>query len=159
MSRRHHYEVSSAWIGDRGSGTAGYRTYDRDFTSTSPGRQPIEGSSDPAFRGDVKRWNPEMLLVAALSQCHLLQYLHRCAIGGVVVTGYTDSATGTMVEDDDDGGHFEEVVLRPIVTVADASMVDRAQCLHADAAQRCFIASSVNFPVRHEPQIVVAPES
>jgi organic hydroperoxide reductase OsmC/OhrA len=85
----------------------------------------------------------------------MLAYLHRCAIGGVIVTGYSDDATGTMVEDDDDGGHFDEVVLRPTVTVADPAMVERAAELHAEASQRCFIASSVNFPVRQEPRIVV----
>jgi organic hydroperoxide reductase OsmC/OhrA len=86
----------------------------------------------------------------------MLQYLHRCAIGGVVVTAYSDDATGTMVEDKDDGGHFEEVVLRPVVAVADAAMVERAEQLHEEASRRCFIASSVNFPVGHEPKIVVA---
>ena len=155
MHRRHQYDVATTWTGDRGVGTADYRSYDRAFTTTANGRPAIEGSSDPAFRGDPARWNPELLLVAALSECHLLAYLHRCAVAGVVVTDYTDAATGTMVQDADDGGRFEEVVLRPIVTVADPSMVDDAHQLHAEAARRCFIASSVNFPVRHEPQIVV----
>jgi organic hydroperoxide reductase OsmC/OhrA len=98
---------------------------------------------------------PELLLVAALSQCHMLSYLHRCAIDGVVVTEYTDNATGVMLEDDD-GGRFEEVVLHPLVTVADANMADRALQLHGEASKRCFVASSVNFPVRHEPRIVVS---
>jgi organic hydroperoxide reductase OsmC/OhrA len=104
MARQHHYEITTTWVGDRGRGTADYRAYDRDHISTSPRRPAIEASSDPAFRGDPTRWNPELLLVAALSQCHMLQYLHRCAIGGVVVTAYSDDATGTMVEDKDDGG-------------------------------------------------------
>ena len=158
MPRRHRYELSSVWTGDRGRGTADYRAYDRRYDTDSPGRPTIAGSSDPAFRGDAQRWNPELLLVAALSQCHLLSYLHRCAVGGVTVTGYADTAVGTMVEDADDGGRFEEVVLRPVVTVADASMVERAAQLHYEASKRCFIASSVNFPVRHEPRIVVGNE-
>lgn len=156
MGRRHHYEVATTWTGDRGAGTADYRWYDRAFTTDAPGRPSIEGSSDPVFRGDATRWNPELLLVAALSECHLLAYLHRCAAGGVVVTGYTDAASGTMVEDGDDGGGFEEMVLRPVVTVAETEMVEPATRLHAEAAKRCFIASSVNSPVRHEPQILVA---
>ena len=131
MSRRHQYEVSSVWYGDRGRGTADYRAYDRLYDTDSPGRPTIEGSSDPAFRGDKQRWNPELLLVAALSQCHLLSYLHRCAVGGVTVTGYSDTAVGTMIENEDDGGSFEEVILRPVVTVADASMIERAMQLHA----------------------------
>ena len=155
MGRRHRYEVATTWTGDRGAGTADYRSYDRSFTTTSPQRPPLEGSSDPAFRGDANRWNPELLLVAALSECHLLAYLHRCASSGVVVTGYTDEATGTMVEDGDGGGHFVEVVLRPVVTVADPTMVDAAAQQHGEATKRCFIAASVAFPVRHEPRIVV----
>lgn len=159
MSRKHQYETTTVWNGDRGRGTADYRAYDRLYDTSSPDRPTIQGSSDPLFRGDKTRWNPELLLVAALSQCHLLSYLHRCAIGGVVVTAYTDTAVGVMVEDDDDGGHFEEVVLRPVVTVADVSMIERAGHLHEEASKRCFIASSVNFPVRHEPQIAVGEAS
>lgn len=156
MARKHHYEVSTVWTGNRGRGTADYRAYGRDHTSASAGRPSIDASSDPVFRGDAERWNPELLLVAALSECHMLAYLHVCAIGGVVVTGYSDVGTGTMVEDDDGGGHFEEVVLSPVVTVADAAMVEPAEQLHEKASRGCFIASSVNFPVRHEPQIVVS---
>jgi organic hydroperoxide reductase OsmC/OhrA len=155
MARRHTYETHSIWKGDRGQGTADYRAYDRIFDTTAPGRPPVQGSSDPAFRGNDDRWNPELLLVAALSQCHMLSYLHRCAVGGVVVTGYEDTAEGVMVETPDGGGHFEDVVLRPVVTVAAADMVERAHALHAEASAVCFIASSVNFPVRHEARIVV----
>lgn len=155
MSRAHRYEATTVWNGDRGHGTADYRAYDRLYDTSSGERPTIQGSSDPVFRGDETRWNPELLLVAALSQCHLLSYLHRCAISGVVVTSYADSAVGVMVEDGDDGGRFQEVVLRPVVTVSDAAMVERATRLHEEAAARCFIASSVNFPVRHEPRIGV----
>ena len=153
MPRRHHYETETTWRGDRGSGTAGYRLYGRDHETTAPGRPPIHASSDPAFRGDPERWNPELLLVAALSQCHLLSYLHRCAINGVTVTAYADGAVGVMAQDARDGGRFEEVVLRPEVTVADAAMVERARELHGEAAELCFIAASVSFPVRHEPVV------
>jgi organic hydroperoxide reductase OsmC/OhrA len=156
MSKQHRYEVSCVWTGDRGEGTANYRAYDRSYDTATDGRPTLQGSSDPAFRGDAERWNPELLLVAALSQCHLLSYLHQCAVGGVAVVGYSDTAEGTMVQDADGGGHFDEVVLRPVVTVADESMVEKAEQLHAEASARCFIASSVNFPVRHEPRIVVA---
>jgi organic hydroperoxide reductase OsmC/OhrA len=159
MPRTHRYETRSVWTGDRGQGTADYRGYARTHDTTSPGRPAIAASSDPAFRGDADRWNPELLLVAALSQCHMLSYLHRCASSGVVVTGYEDDAEGVMVETEDGGGHFEDVVLRPLVTVAEPGMVERAQALHHDAAALCFIAASVNFPVRHEPRAVVRDES
>ncbi|HET6175135.1 MAG TPA: OsmC family protein [Gaiellales bacterium] len=155
MPRTHKYETLSVWTGDRGQGTADYRSYDRTYDTSSPGRPPIAGSSDPAFRGDADCWNPELLLVAALSQCHMLSYLHRCAASGVVVTGYEDAAEGVMAETPDGGGHFEDVVLRPVVTVGEPGMVERAQELHHEAAALCFIAASVNFPVRHEPRAVV----
>jgi organic hydroperoxide reductase OsmC/OhrA len=157
--KRHNYETTTTWTGNRGDGTAGYRSYDRAHQTETTGRPPIAASSDPAFRGDPQRWNPELLLVAALSQCHLLSYLHRCANSGVVVTGYVDDASGSMVETTNGGGHFEEVVLRPVVTVASADMLARARELHDEASELCFIATSVNFPVRHEPEIqVAAPE-
>jgi len=156
MARRHEYETETTWTGDRGDGTASFRGYDRLYDTVADGRPPIAGSSDPAFRGDAGRWNPELLLVAALSQCHLLWYLHRCAVSDVVVTGYRDRAAGVMTEDDDGGGRFEEVVLRPVVTVAEPAMIERAEALHDEAAARCFVAASVNFPVRHEPRTVVA---
>jgi organic hydroperoxide reductase OsmC/OhrA len=155
MSSEHRYEVETVWRGDRGRGTADYRAYDRAYETSAPGRPLIAGSSDPVFRGDEERWNPELLLVAALSQCHLLSYLHRCAVSGVQVTGYADSAIGTMEETPDGGGRFTEVVLRPEVTVASPGTVGRAEELHEEAAELCFIASSVNFPVRHEPRVIV----
>jgi organic hydroperoxide reductase OsmC/OhrA len=149
--QRHSYRVEVRWTGDRGVGTASYRRYGRANEVHAPGRPPIAGSADPAFRGEADRWNPEQLLVAALSQCHLLWYLHLSADAGVVVTGYTDDATGTMVTDASGGGRFTEVVLRPRVEVADPAMIDTAAGLHERANELCFIANSVAFPVRHEP--------
>lgn len=157
MSTVHSYETVVRWTGNRGRGTSGYRDYDRCNEIAAGDRPVIAGSSDPAFRGDPARWNPEQLLVAALSQCHLLWYLHLAAVAGVVVTGYVDRASATMVEERDGAGQFTEAVLRPAVTVADAAMVERAQRLHADASAKCFIARSVNFPVRHEPTVTVGP--
>lgn len=141
------------WTGNLGPGTTGYREYARSHEVTAEGKPAIAGSSDPAFRGDPKRWNPEELLLAALSQCHLLSYLHLCAVAGVVVTEYVDQPVGTMTEGGAGGGRFTEVVLRPRVTVAAPEMADKAKELHAEAHEKCFIASSVNFPVRHEPVV------
>lgn len=158
MYGEHRYALHARWTGDRGTGTSGYRDYDRAVTITIPGKQALEASADRPFRGDPTRWNPEDLLLAALSECHLLSYLHACVQAGVVVVGYDDEATGVMREDGRGGGAFEEVVLHPVVTVADASMVDAATAAHAQAHDWCFIARSVNFPVRHEPQVRVAGE-
>jgi organic hydroperoxide reductase OsmC/OhrA len=157
MPRTHHYETTVTWTGNRGTGTSGYKAYGRDHDVAAAGCAPLAGSSDRAFHGDRDRWNPELLLTAALSQCHLLSYLHVCADAGVVVTGYRDEARGTMAETAGGGGHFTGVVLRPRVSVRDASMAEAALRLHAEASARCFIAASVNFPVRHEPEVTVDP--
>ncbi len=150
--REHRYRIELEWQGNRGTGTSGYRDYARTHELRADGKPPIAGSSDAAFRGERDRWSPEELLVAALSQCHMLWYLHLAAVNGVVVTAYEDAAEGRMLEHPDGAGNFTEVVLRPRVTVAEASMIDRAAALHEQANAMCFIARSVNFPVRHEPE-------
>ena len=155
-TRMHTYETVVTWTGNRGTGTSGYRDYDRSCDLAAPGRPPIPASSDPMFRGDPTRWNPEQLLVASLSQCHLLWFLHLAAEAGVVVTSYVDEAVGTLGEQAGGAGRFTEVVLRPHVVVADDAMIPIAQSLHGRANELCFIAQSVNFPVRHEPIAVVA---
>jgi organic hydroperoxide reductase OsmC/OhrA len=156
MTQTHQYQVSLRWLGNRGSGTSGYRNYDRTHEVLGTGKTPIPGSSDPAFRGEADRWNPEELLVAALSQCHMLAYLHLASSAGVVVTEYTDTASGTLALDTGGAGHFTSAVLRPVVTVTQPAMRERAQELHDDAHALCFIARSVNFPVAHQPQARVA---
>jgi len=149
----HQYRLDVEWQGNRGPGTTGYRDYDRDVLLRARGKPDLAGSADKPFRGDPTRWNPEELLLAALSQCHLLSYLHVAVTHGVVVTAYADSPLGTM-EQQGIGGRFTEVVLRPRVTIADAGQVELATRLHADASAACFIASSVSFPVRHTPLVV-----
>ncbi|GLJ78584.1 OsmC family protein [Microbacterium imperiale] len=156
MWGEHRYAVRAEWTGNRGAGTTGYRDYDRSVTLSIAGKPDLAASSDKPFRGDPGRWNPEDLLVSALAECHLLSYLHACVSAGVVVVDYSDEALGVMREDGRGGGAFAEVVLHPRVVVADASMVDAAERAHAQAHEWCFIANSVNFPVRHEPTIVVA---
>jgi len=147
----HHYQVTVAWTGNSGKGTIDYRGYERSHTINVEGKPVIDASSDPAFRGDKTKYNPEDLLVASLSSCHMLSYLHLCAVAGVVVTGYTDNATGIMTQTPDGGGHFTEVTLYPSVTVSDESMIAKANELHHEANKLCFIANSCNFPVHHKP--------
>ena len=154
MLGEHRYRLTAEWTGNRGTGTSGYREYDRSVTISTAGKPDLLASADRPFRGDPAHWNPEDLLVAALAQCHLLSYLHACVQAGVVVLAYRDEATGTMRQQGD-GGAFVEVVLRPRVTVADASMVDAARAAHDRAHDWCFIANSVNFPVRHDAVVEV----
>jgi len=156
MLGEHTYGLRSTWTGNRGTGTSGYRDYDRAVTIEIDGKAPLLASADRPFRGDATKWNPEDLLLAALSECHLLSYLHACVQAGVVVVDYHDTASGVMVEDGKGGGAFRDVMLRPHVTVADVSMVDAAMAAHTQANEWCFIANSVNFPVHHEATIVVS---
>jgi organic hydroperoxide reductase OsmC/OhrA len=154
MDRRHSYTVTVTWTGNTGTGTSGYRDYARSHEISSAGKPAIVGSSDPAFRGDRTRWNPEDLLVASLSACHKLWYLHLCAEAGIVVEDYIDEATGVMEESEDGGGQFLEVTLRPRVRLTAESDRAKALSLHHNAQGKCFIARSVNFPVKCEPSIV-----
>jgi organic hydroperoxide reductase OsmC/OhrA len=154
MRLEHSYAVSVEWLGNRGTGTSGYRDYGREHLVHAAGKHDLEGSSDRTFHGDAARWNPEELLLAALSQCHLLSYLHAAASAGVVVTAYTDDAVGTMEQTRDGGGRFTAATLRPRVTISSGDP-ELARSLHAEANANCFIAASVNFPVSHEPTVIV----
>lgn len=154
LTKTHRYGVVVKWTGNTGTGTSGYRNYEREHEILGETQKPlIPGSSDPVFRGDPARWNPEELLVASLSACHKLWYLHLCAEAGIVVLTYVDRAEGFMEETNDGSGRFQRVILRPEVTVAPGSDIAKACELHHTAHAKCFIANSVNFPVEHEPQV------
>jgi organic hydroperoxide reductase OsmC/OhrA len=154
-TRQHVYELTVTWRGNRGSGTSHYRAYARDHDITAPGKPAIPASSDPAFRGDPARWSPEELLVASLSACHQLWYLHLCADAGIVLTSYEDSPKGVMTEDAG-SGTFTHVQLRPHVTIAVGADSAKAQTLHEKAHEMCFIARSVRFPVEVAPTVSIS---
>ena len=149
----HTYNLTITWTGNQGQGTKDYRSYDRSHVVKVGGKQDLLCSSDPAFRGDKTRHNPEELFLASISSCHMLWYLHLCADSGIVVVDYTDTATGTMTETDNGGGHFTEVTLHPTITIADKTMETLATELHTKANELCFIANSCNFPIHHRPTI------
>lgn len=155
LGKEHRYRVTVEWTGNRGSGTSSYRDYDRAYNIKAEGKPAIAGSSDPSFRGDATRWNPEDLMVASLSACHKLWYLHLCAVSGVVVLAYSDESEGILIEDAEKGGYFTNVTLRPTVTISGGSDPHKAAALHEEAHRKCFVANSVNFPVLHEAVIVV----
>jgi len=153
MARSHQYRTSLLWTGNLGQGTSDYRAYSRNHEITAEGKPTLPGTSDPAFRGDVSRYTPEDLLVSSLSSCHMLWYLHLCAVNGVIVIDYTDQAYGEMLENPDGSGQFVQVTLHPRVVVSQSSMIRLATSLHHDANRMCFIARSVNFPVHHKPEV------
>ncbi len=154
--KTHSYQINLEWTGNTGAGTSGYWAYERAHEISAAGKPVLYGSSDPAFRGDAARYNPEELLVAALAACHMLWYLHLCAERGIVVTAYEDQPQGRMIETAEGGGRFAEVVLQPQVTVQAGANVALAESLHARAHALCFIANSMNFPVRCASAVSVA---
>jgi len=154
MNLQHNYRSTLKWTGNKGTGTSSYRAYDRDHIVEIDGKPTVEGSADPTFHGDRTKHNPEDLLLASLSACHMMSYLHVCTKAGITVVAYEDNATGVMITEGD-GGRFTEVVLNPNVTITDPSMVELANELHKKANELCFIANSVNFPVRHDPACIV----
>jgi organic hydroperoxide reductase OsmC/OhrA len=153
-SHEHHFECHLTWTGASHGTTTSYEAYGRDLLVEIEGKPPLRGSAAPPFRGDGKLHNPEDLLVASLSECHCLSYLALAARAGIVVVGYEDRATGTLAKMDGKF-RFREVTLRPRVSLAPGASVDQARSLHEKAHSECFIASSVNFPVRNEPEISV----
>jgi organic hydroperoxide reductase OsmC/OhrA len=149
----HSYTVGVRWTGNMGQGTLDYRAYERAHVISSKGKPELLGSSDPMFRGDTTKYNPEELLLAALSACHMLWYLHLCADRKILVTAYEDNPTAIMKVESDGGGKFTEATLRPSVVITDQARLEEAAELHKSAHEKCFIARSVNFPTKIEPTI------
>jgi organic hydroperoxide reductase OsmC/OhrA len=158
MQTEHHYKLTVQWTGNKGTGTSGYKDYERSHTILVENKPELAGSSDPAFRGDKTKHNPEDLLIAAVSCCHMLWYLHLCAVAGVVVTGNRDHATAIMLETSGGGGRFTEITLSPAVTLTNISMKDKAIELHSKAHELCYVANSLNFPVKHQPVFIIPGE-
>jgi organic hydroperoxide reductase OsmC/OhrA len=156
MSKNSHtYSARLVWDGNLGDGTTSYAKYGRQYRVLMEGKPELAGSADAAFRGNAARHNPEDLFVAALSSCHLLSYLALCARNGVNVVAYEDDASGVMTLTPDGGGAFDQVTLRPKVTIAAGGDEKKALELHEKAHEQCFIANSVKIPVHHEATVSV----
>lgn len=156
MAQEHHYRIKTEWTGNLGSGTLDYRAYKRDHSISAAGKSAvIQGSSDPNFRGDPKRYNPEELFLSSLSACHMLWYLHLASVNGITVLEYVDHAEGTMAEDTDGTGRFTSVTLKPRIVIAQADKVERAKEIHHEASKKCFIANSVKVPIEYGGEVLV----
>lgn len=153
--KKHHYKSILTWTGNTGQGTADYRSYKRDYEIHIDGKAALLGSSDPAFRGNKKRHNPEELFLASISACHMLWYLHLCSVNGITVVDYHDQATGMMLEKEGGAGHFESVTLNPKVVILESDKKEQAIKLHQRANEMCFIANSCNFEIGHKPSIEI----
>lgn len=148
--KEHKYHTTLQWTGNTGKGTESYRGYERAHRISAHGKPEIACSSDPSFRGDRTRYNPEEMFLASLSSCHMLWFLHLSSDAGIIVEEYTDSANGVMLESEDGNGRFKEVILHPHVKVKEEWMLEKVNELHEKAHHLCFIANSCNFPVSHE---------
>jgi len=151
--KTHHYNAQIAWTGAGENGTKTYKSYERHYNINMDGKPTIAGSADPAFRGDPTCHNPEDMLVASVSSCHMLWYLHICSVSGVTVTSYIDDAVGEMAETADGSGHFTKITLRPRIKITATSDITKAEEAHSKANKMCFIANSLNCPVSHEATI------
>ena len=149
--KQHIYQTTIEWVGNLGRGTSSYTAYERDFIASALNKPNILGSSDPAFRGDKTRWNPEDMLLASISACHKLWYLHFCAVNNILVQEYRDEAIAIMDEgSSEQAGHFISATLKPRVRISSESDAVKALALHENAHHACFIANSLNFPVKCE---------
>ncbi|MEM1119041.1 MAG: OsmC family protein [Bacteroidota bacterium] len=155
-AKEHNYSIGLKWTGNLGKGTKKYTAYSRDHEIQAFGKPLILGSSDPSFRGNPQRYNPEDLFVSTLSSCHMLWYLHLCTVNKITVIAYEDSAKGVMLEAENGSGRFKRVTLFPSVVIKENDKIDLATKLHQQAHDYCFIANSVNFEVACEPTIMVA---
>ncbi len=153
MIKKHYYATYLEWTGNSGKGTSDYTSYARSYSIFIDGKAEIYGSSDPAFRGDASKHNPEELFLASISSCHMLWYLHLCSVNDVVVVDYTDEAKGIMEEEKNGSGRFTKVSLHPKVVVTDEAMTPKAKALHQKANEMCFIANSCNFEIGHEAEV------
>ncbi len=155
MKRQHNYTATVKWTGNKGKGTSNYREFERSHIISIDKKPDILCSSDLVFRGDKTKYNPEELLLASLSSCHMLWYLHLCSESNIIVTKYLDNATGIMTEKPNGSGYFSEATLNPIVRVTENSMIEKAIELHKKANELCFIANSVNFKISHSPECLI----
>jgi organic hydroperoxide reductase OsmC/OhrA len=150
VSKTHDFTAQIVWTGDRGQGTKHYRGYDRTWSIVTPGHVPIECSNDPLLGGDPSKPNPEDLLLSSLAACHMLWYLHLASNVGIIVRGYEDAPLGVGETGPRGEGRFVQAVLRPKICVARGTDLIKADSLHQEVHHFCFIARSVNFPVRCE---------
>ena len=154
MAKIHEFPTRIAWTGNRGTGTSAYKAYDRTWDMIADGKEVVHCSNDPLLGGDPSKYNPEDMLIAALASCHMLWYLHLCSDAGVTVLAYEDNPVGVGESEPSGKGRFIEAVLHPKITITADSDAEKATAIHDEIHNYCFIARSVNFPVRFEIEII-----
>lgn len=153
---QHAYSSAIEWTGNRGTGTATYRGYDRTWQVVTPCKPIIACSNDPLLGGDPTLHNPEDMLISALASCHMLWFLHLASNAGVVVQSYVDAPEAIGETLPDGASRFLSAVLRPTIGLAPGMDRMVADAVHAEIHKVCFIARSVNFPVTIEARYFTA---
>ncbi|MEM8686346.1 MAG: OsmC family protein [Pseudomonadota bacterium] len=148
--KEHDFTAQVVWTGNQGEGTKSYRSYTRNWSVTTPGKPEIHCSNDPLLGGDPSLHNPEDMLIATVSACHMLWYLHLASAAKIVVTGYVDTPVGTGQSEPDGTGRFIKAVLKPVIEVERGTDLEKADQIHYQIHNHCFIARSVNFPITYE---------
>jgi organic hydroperoxide reductase OsmC/OhrA len=159
MSDIHSFEATLAWPASAGQSRPPSPAFSRNSVLGAAGKPEVPGSSPVIYGGDATRYNPEELLLMALAQCHMLTYLAIAAKKGIAVLAYEDRASGTLgLGEHGTSGKMsmQEVLLHPRVTVAEGTDLASAQAIHEKAHANCFIANSVNFPVKIEASTLTA---
>lgn len=156
MSKLHDYTARVAWTGDRGDGNRRYRGYDRTWDVATAGKALIHCSNDPLLGGDPSKPNPEDLLLASLSACHMLWFLHLACNAGIVVRSYVDDPVGVGETGSRGEGRFVRATLRPRIGVEPGADLTKAAQLHHEVDEYCFVARSLNFPVEVEAEYLEA---
>lgn len=154
QSREHEYASRIIWTGNTGEGNRTYRGYMRTWDLSAPGKPTVACSNDPLLGGDASKYNPEDMLLSALSACHMLWYLHLASDAGVVVHGYQDDPVGIGETSPDGAGRFIRAVLRPTIELEEGCDTARADRIHDEIHKFCFIARSVSFPISCEATYV-----
>lgn len=159
MFLNHRFNLQLSWtLAESKDNPKAYRTA-RNHQVKVAGKTVLDISAAKAFKGDPSLHNPEDLLLASLTSCHLMSYLYCCKQNNIVVLSYTDDSEATLEVNNDGSGRITKVVLNPVIEITDASQYELAIALHKKANELCFIANSCNFPVEHYPTIHVVTSS
>lgn len=154
--KKHDFQCKIDWCGNLGTGTSAYHEYSRDHLLNQDHKySSIQCSSDPIFRGDKTKYNPEEFFIASVASCHMLWYLHLCADRGVVVIDYQDEVSAELILNEDGSGKINNIVLKPQIKITNAKDIELAQSLHHEAHRFCFIAASVNCNIEIRSNIFI----
>jgi organic hydroperoxide reductase OsmC/OhrA len=154
MTSQHSFRIHLTWEANEG-GTIAEKGYSKNYNLKGDGiDSSILGSSAPAFMGSENRYNPENLLIGSLASCHMLWFLYLAKMANINVIHYKDEPNG-ILQLEGSQGRFIEITLMPQITITDQTRINDVKRLQEKAHEKCYIANSVNFPVKVEPNVII----